>query len=93
MREVLKEVGVDAIRFMMISRNADKKIDFDLNIFLQKNKDNPVFYIQYAYARCTSIINIAKNKIKNVNLDTTVENLSLTKLNLDEEKIDNQTNL
>ena len=87
MREVLKEVGVDAIRFMMISRNADKKIDFDLNIFLQKNKDNPVFYIQYAYARCTSIINIAKNKIKNVNLDTTVENLSLTKLNLDEEKL------
>ena len=64
MREVLKEVGVDAIRFMMISRNADKKIDFDLNIFLQKNKDNPVFYIQYAYARCTSIINIAKKKLK-----------------------------
>ena len=36
MREVLKEVGVDAIRFMMISRNADKKIDFDLNIFYKK---------------------------------------------------------
>ena len=35
----------------------------------------------------------SKNKIKNVNLDRTVENLSLTKLNLDEEKIDNQTNL
>ena len=60
MREVLKEVGIDAIRFTMISRNADKKIDFDLDVFLQKNKDNPVFYIQYAYARCSSIIAIAK---------------------------------
>ena len=86
MREVLKEVGVDAIRFMMISRNADKKIDFDLDIFLQKNKDNPVFYIQYAHARCMSIINIAKNKIKNVNLDKKNQ-LSLTNLNLDEEKL------
>ena len=38
MREVLKDVGVDAIRFIMVSRNADKKIDFDLDVFLKKNK-------------------------------------------------------
>ena len=38
MREVLKEVGVDAIRFIMISRNADKKIDFDLDVFFKKIK-------------------------------------------------------
>ena len=38
MREVLKEVGVDAIRFIMVSRNADKKIDFDLDVFLKKTK-------------------------------------------------------
>ena len=38
MREVLKEVGADAIRYTMISRNADKKIDFDLDIFFQKIK-------------------------------------------------------
>ena len=40
-RDVIEEVGVDVLRFMMISRNADKKIDFDFEIFLQKNKDNP----------------------------------------------------
>ena len=75
MREVLKEVGTDAIRFTMISRNADKKIDFDLDVFLHKNKDNPVFYIQYAHARCSSVVKIAKEKfgdefvsnLKNIN--------------------------
>ena len=52
MREVIKEVGVDALRFMMISRNADKTIDFDFETVKLKTKDNPVFYVQYAYARC-----------------------------------------
>ena len=87
MRDVLKEVGVDAIRFIMISRNADKKIDFDLDIFLQKNKDNPVFYIQYAHARCTSIINIAKEKLVNFNIESNFKSLNLTNLNLNEEKL------
>ena len=86
MRDVLNEVGVDAIRFVMISRNADKKIDFDLDIFLQKNKDNPVFYIQYAHARCSSIINIAKEKFKELNIEKK-NNISLTNLELNEEKL------
>ena len=47
MREVLKEVGIDNLRFMMISRNSDKSIDFDFESVI-KNKDNPVFYVQYA---------------------------------------------
>ena len=66
MREVIKEVGVDALRFMMISRNADKTIDFDFDSLKIKNKDNPVFYVQYAYARCMSILEISKNKIKEI---------------------------
>ena len=86
MRDVLDEVGVDAIRFVMISRNADKKIDFDLDIFLQKNKDNPVFYIQYAHARCSSIINIAKEKFKELNIEKK-NNISLKNLELNEEKL------
>ena len=56
MREVLKEVGIDNLRFMMISRNSDKSIDFDFESVI-KNKDNPVFYVQYAHARCMSILN------------------------------------
>ncbi len=64
MREVTKEVGVDALRFMMISRNADKTIDFDFDSLKIKNKDNPVFYVQYAYARCMSILETSKKKLK-----------------------------
>ncbi len=66
MREVTKEVGVDALRFMMISRNAEKTIDFDFDSLKIKNKDNPVFYVQYAYARCMSILEISKKKIKEI---------------------------
>ena len=42
----------------MISRNADKTIDFDFQLLQQKNKENQVFYVQYAFARCMSILNI-----------------------------------
>ena len=66
MREVTREVGVDALRFMMISRNADKTIDFDFDSLKIKNKDNPVFYVQYAYARCMSILMASKKKIKEI---------------------------
>ncbi len=86
MREVLKEVGTDAIRFTMISRNADKKIDFDLDVFLQKNKDNPVFYIQYAYARCSSIIAIAKEKLGDEFIFSSKIIKNLIDLKLNEEK-------
>ena len=56
LREVVEKVGSDVLRFMMISRNADKKIDFDFETVKLKTKDNPVFYVQYAYARCKSLI-------------------------------------
>ena len=88
MNEVVSEVGSDAIRYMMISRNADKKIDFDLDIFFQKNKENPVFYIQYAHARCMSIIQIVKEKRKEICIDEkNTDSLKLNKLMLEEEKL------
>jgi len=64
MREVLEEFGPDILRFMMISRSAEKNIDFDYDLLMKKSKDNPVFYIQYAYARCCSILNASKSKFK-----------------------------
>ena len=88
MNEVVSEVGSDAIRYMMISRNADKKIDFDLDVFFQKNKENPVFYIQYAYARCMSIIQIVKEQKKEIRIDEeNADLLMLNKLILEEEKL------
>ena len=83
MREVIKEVGVDALRFMMISRNADKTIDFDFDSLKIKNKDNPVFYVQYAYARCMSVLDISKKKIKEIEID----DCKLNYLILHEEKM------
>ena len=83
MRDVMNEVGTDVLRFMMISRNCDKKIDFDFEIFLQKNKDNPVFYVQYAYARCRSIL-----KTSGYDLDKKkLKDLDLSYLILDDEKL------
>ncbi|WP_430913656.1 arginine--tRNA ligase [Methylobacterium sp. sgz302541] len=54
LREVIDEVGRDAIRFMMLYRKNDATLDFDLAKVVEQSKDNPVFYVQYAHARCRS---------------------------------------
>ena len=55
LREVVDEVGKDAVRFMMIFRKNDAPLDFDLAKVVEQSKDNPVFYVQYAHARCASV--------------------------------------
>jgi arginyl-tRNA synthetase len=55
LREVVDEVGRDAVRFMMIYRKNDAPLDFDLAKVVEQSKDNPVFYVQYAHARCASV--------------------------------------
>ena len=73
--ELIKEVNKDSIRFMMLNRSNDVELDFDFNKILEKTKDNPVFYIQYCYARINSLftsLNINLNdplKIKENNFD------------------------
>ena len=54
LREVVDEVGVDAVRFMMLFRKNDAPLEFDLAKVLEQSKDNPVFYVQYAFARTKS---------------------------------------
>jgi arginyl-tRNA synthetase len=56
LREVVDEVGRDAVRFMMLYRKNDATLDFDLAKVVEQSKDNPVFYVQYAHARCRSIL-------------------------------------
>jgi len=56
LREVLEEVGKDASRFFFLSRRISSHLDFDLNVAKKQNAENPVFYIQYAYARINSIL-------------------------------------
>lgn len=54
--ELLDEVGVDATRYLMLSRSADQPIDFDIEIAKKKDASNPVYYVQYAHARICSIL-------------------------------------
>ena len=50
-QDLLNEVNKDSIRFMMLNRSNDMELDFDFEKVKEKTKDNPVFYVQYAYAR------------------------------------------
>ncbi|MCK0198856.1 arginine--tRNA ligase [Ancylobacter sp. 6x-1] len=63
LREVVDEVGRDAVRFMMINRKNDAVLDFDLAKVIEQTKDNPVFYVQYANARAHSILRNAKEAL------------------------------
>ena len=65
---IFKQVGKDSLRYYMISTKNETPIDFNIDKVIEKNKDNQVFYCQYAYARASSIINKAK-KHKNFNID------------------------
>ncbi len=72
--DVFEKVGKDPIRYYMISTRNETAIDFDLDHVVEKNKDNKVFYCQYAYARASSVI----NKAKELNIDlSNINNLEL----------------
>ena len=75
--EVLKEVGLDVLRFFMLQYSANAHLNFDLKLAKERSKKNPVFYIQYAHARINSII--AKSKIENLEFKSTNLNLKLLK--------------
>jgi arginyl-tRNA synthetase len=62
LREVVEEVGADACRFFFLSRSADSQMDFDLELAKKQSQDNPVYYVQYAHARISSILKLAKEK-------------------------------
>ncbi len=60
LRDVVDEVGSDAVRFMMLYRKNDAALDFDFAKVTEQSKDNPVFYVQYAHARAASVFRNAK---------------------------------
>ena len=60
LREVVDEVGKDAVRFMMLYRKNDAVLDFDLAKVIEQSRDNPVFYVQYGHARACSIFRNAR---------------------------------
>ena len=56
LRDLVEEVGSDAVRFMMVIRKNDAPLDFDYDLVKEQTKDNPIFYVQYAHARICSVI-------------------------------------
>ena len=62
MQELIDEVGTDACRFVFLLRSADSQMDFDLELAKKQSADNPVYYVQYAHARISSILRLAEQK-------------------------------
>ncbi|MGB9839792.1 arginine--tRNA ligase [Thermovenabulum sp.] len=70
--DLIEEVGRDAARFFFNLRGADTHLDFDLDLAVKQSEENPVFYVQYAHARISSILRVAKEQ----GADIEFENLS-----------------
>lgn len=68
LRDVVDEVGADAVRFMMLYRKNDAPLDFDFQKVTEQSKDNPVFYVQYAHARCASVLRMAHADLPDLDL-------------------------
>ncbi|WP_423408506.1 arginine--tRNA ligase [Heyndrickxia sp. MSNUG] len=62
MRDLIEEVGLDAVRYFFAMRSADTHMDFDLDLAVSQSNENPVFYAQYAHARISSILRSAEEQ-------------------------------
>lgn len=69
LRDVVDEVGRDPVRFMMLYRKNDAPLDFDFQKVTEQSKDNPVFYVQYAHARCRSVLRQAVEDMPGLVID------------------------
>lgn len=78
LRDVVEEVGSDPVRFMMLYRKNDAPLDFDFQKVTEQSKENPVFYVQYAYARTRSVFRQAQAELPNE--DISAERLSKVSL-------------
>ncbi|WOV87950.1 arginine--tRNA ligase [Sporosarcina oncorhynchi] len=84
LRELVEEVGLDAVRYFFAMRSADAQMDFDLDLAISKSNENPVYYAQYAHARISSILRSAGDadlaaSTDHVDLLQTEKELSLIK--------------
>lgn len=76
-QELIDEVGVDATRYLMLSRNSDQPIDFDIELAKKQDSSNPVYYVQYAHARICSIIRNAGKPSANADLSLLTDKFEL----------------
>ena len=88
LKELINEVGTDPCRYFFLSRAPDTQMDFDIQLAKQESNENPVYYIQYAYARCSSVLRKARDMSidfndADVSLLNSKEELSLIQKMLD----------
>lgn len=69
LRELMEEVGVDAVRYFFSMRSNDSQLDFDLDLARSESNENPVFYVQYAHARISTILKNAQAANYDLNAD------------------------
>ena len=60
-RDLVSDVGIDAVRYFFVERAASSHLDFNYNLALERNNSNPVYYAQYAHARCCSVLNMGSD--------------------------------
>ena len=83
--DLVNEVGKDATRFMMLNRSSDVELDFDFDSVIEKSKDNPLYYVQYCYARIASVFNHLNKdlesdlKIENFNFEYSKDEIDILK--------------
>ena len=78
--DLINEVGKDATRFIMLNRSSDAELDFDFTKVKEKSKDNPLYYVQYCYARISSVF-------RNINFNINDEIKINEKLNYSDDEI------
>ena len=83
LREVVDEVGKDAVRFMMLYRKNDAVLDFDLAKVIEQSRDNPVFYVQYGHARGRSVFRNAREVVPDLPKEGTARATALATAPLD----------
>jgi arginyl-tRNA synthetase len=83
LREVVDEVGKDAVRFMMLYRKNDAVLDFDLAKVIEQSRDNPVFYVQYGHARGRSVFRNAREVVPGLPSEETARASALAAAPLD----------
>jgi arginyl-tRNA synthetase len=83
LREVVDEVGKDAVRFMMLYRKNDAVLDFDLAKVIEQSRDNPVFYVQYGHARGRSVFRNAREVVPDLPNEGTARAIALATAPLD----------
>ncbi|WP_100374221.1 arginine--tRNA ligase [Bacillus sp. FJAT-45037] len=79
LRDLMEEVGIDAVRYFFAMRSADSQLDFDMDLAVSKSNENPVFYVQYAHARVCSMLRQGDEQGLTFDLDTDLSAVSTEK--------------